>query len=686
MPDDGVALLARHPETQAPAADAAFRAAVARFLPRLRPCAEGGPWLQTLRGEAAREAAITPGPRDTAITVPDPGGWLRILAAPLAGGALRAATHEVVLKARTEREAEVAIEAVLLLAGDPGGRFRPVTRLAQRRMLGPDWQELHFRLPAAAAQGLIGTEEAAVPFFATLVLAGPVALRVGAFALQPVPVPASGGAPYLESPLPAAAELAELNRSLSKDGRRKLGDWLLRALDLALRLDCHDTAAGLLPQLDAALAPEDRERRGRALALAAQLGIVTGATEALADRLYGGLDLVLSDDRLTTALSACLEPEPRHLPLVGRLPSGRPNRFFLSRLDPAPEQIAAAGAALGADLPADPAAAAEERAQRMLFLASQLRVASPIAARGWLNRAFGEYGLAPATRLDLGAETLLETLEFAEAPAPPAGGPKVSVVMAACEAAATLGYAARSILGQTHREIELLLCDDGSMDGTWEVARRIQAQDPRVRLFRSRANQGPYNIRNALIERATGDYLTFADADDVAHPERIARQVTAFAPDGGEPPVAVVGRWIRMMPDGRIPFSREQRAVRLAVVSLMAPTEVFRDRLRYRPVLCGADSEAYETLRFRHGPHAIREIAAPLIVGLWSTGSLTRRAGIEATEDGYRSPARLAYAEVAARQRLFGPAVVTDADVEALTRAHGIHRDPTGVEEVARPG
>jgi hypothetical protein len=87
----------------------------------------------------------------------------------------------------------------------------------------------------------------------------------------------------------------------------------------------------------------------------------------------------------------------------------------------------------------------------------------------------------------------------------------------------------------------------------------------------------------------------------------------------------------------------------------------------------------FEGLRHEFGAEAVKKLPAPLIFGLWSAASLTRTPGLEAGEDGYRSPARIAYAEVSARQRLLGRAQVPDAKVDEVTLRHGIFRAPAPI-------
>ncbi len=83
----------------------------------------------------------------------------------------------------------------------------------------------------------------------------------------------------------------------------------------------------------------------------------------------------------------------------------------------------------------------------------------------------------------------------------------------------------RSILGQSWRPIEVLVIDDGSTDGTAAVARRLA---PDVE-YRWQPNAGPAAARNTGIRAARGDCLAFLDADDLWHPEKIARQMACLA-------------------------------------------------------------------------------------------------------------------------------------------------------------
>lgn len=96
-------------------------------------------------------------------------------------------------------------------------------------------------------------------------------------------------------------------------------------------------------------------------------------------------------------------------------------------------------------------------------------------------------------------------------------GPAFSVVIAAYNAERTLGKAIQSVLDQTWPPHELIVVDDGSTDGTFEVARSFGARVICVR----QSNAGVSAARNAGAHRASGDWLAFLDADDWYYPDRL---------------------------------------------------------------------------------------------------------------------------------------------------------------------
>jgi glycosyltransferase involved in cell wall biosynthesis len=100
--------------------------------------------------------------------------------------------------------------------------------------------------------------------------------------------------------------------------------------------------------------------------------------------------------------------------------------------------------------------------------------------------------------------------------------PAVTVVIPAFNAARHIAEALESVRDQTLRDVEVIVVDDGSTDGTrQEVARFARDLDL---LVLTQANAGPAAARNAGIRRARGRYCAFLDADDVMLPERLSAQ------------------------------------------------------------------------------------------------------------------------------------------------------------------
>ena len=106
-------------------------------------------------------------------------------------------------------------------------------------------------------------------------------------------------------------------------------------------------------------------------------------------------------------------------------------------------------------------------------------------------------------------------------------GSLVSVLMPAYNAGPFLAPAIESVLRQTHQQWELLVVDDGSTDGTADVARRHAARDPRVRVLAhpDGAHLGTSATRLLGLRHATGEYVAPLDADDLWLPTKLERQL-----------------------------------------------------------------------------------------------------------------------------------------------------------------
>ncbi len=124
----------------------------------------------------------------------------------------------------------------------------------------------------------------------------------------------------------------------------------------------------------------------------------------------------------------------------------------------------------------------------------------------------------------------------------------VSVLMPCYNAAGTLRQALESLAQQTFADFELIAVNDGSTDGTLEILQDWASGDKRLRLI-GQDHEGIVGALNAGLKACQAAYIARMDADDLSHPERLARQV-AFLEE--HPETAVVGCRVRGYPPGEV--------------------------------------------------------------------------------------------------------------------------------------
>jgi len=122
--------------------------------------------------------------------------------------------------------------------------------------------------------------------------------------------------------------------------------------------------------------------------------------------------------------------------------------------------------------------------------------------------------------------------------------PRVSVLLPAFDAEATLPAALRSVARQRAADFECVVVDDGSRDGTLACARSFAERDARFRVV-ARAHRGLVDALNAGLECCRGDVVARLDADDVMHRDRLRLQLAAL---DGDPSLAAVGAHVRLFP------------------------------------------------------------------------------------------------------------------------------------------
>ncbi len=168
--------------------------------------------------------------------------------------------------------------------------------------------------------------------------------------------------------------------------------------------------------------------------------------------------------------------------------------------------------------------------------------------------------------------------------------PRVAVLMPVRNAAATVRAAAVSILRQTERDLALVCVDDGSTDASAEILDALAARDRRIVVLRG-PGEGIARALNRGLAVCDADLVARMDADDVAHPERLALQRAALAAD---PSLAAVGSRVRLFP-GRI-VRAGMRRYAAWLNGLTGPDELRRDLFVEAPLVHPATTIRREAL------------------------------------------------------------------------------------------
>lgn len=103
--------------------------------------------------------------------------------------------------------------------------------------------------------------------------------------------------------------------------------------------------------------------------------------------------------------------------------------------------------------------------------------------------------------------------------------PKVSVIMATLNGSKYIKDSIESILSQTYKDWEFIICDDGSIDTTYSILTDYVKNDNRFIILKNDINMGLAASLNKCIAVANGEYIARMDDDDISFPERLAKQV-----------------------------------------------------------------------------------------------------------------------------------------------------------------
>jgi hypothetical protein len=178
--------------------------------------------------------------------------------------------------------------------------------------------------------------------------------------------------------------------------------------------------------------------------------------------------------------------------------------------------------------------------------------------------------------------------------------PRIAVLLPARDAAATIRPAVASILRQTERDLALVCVDDGSTDETGEILGRLARRDRRLTVVAG-PGEGIARALHRGLSLCDAEVIARMDADDVAHPERLALQLEALRADPG---LAAVGARVRLFPRRHVREGMVRYAAWLN--GLTSPDLVVRDLFVESPLVHPAAAIRRDALEgaggWRDGP------------------------------------------------------------------------------------
>lgn len=105
---------------------------------------------------------------------------------------------------------------------------------------------------------------------------------------------------------------------------------------------------------------------------------------------------------------------------------------------------------------------------------------------------------------------------------------KVSVIIPAFNCEPYIGDCLRSVIAQTERDLEIIVVDDGSTDGSLQVVKEIAASDARITVYAQPHSGFPGVSRNVGLSHAQARFVTLLDGDDLYHPGKIKESLAVF--------------------------------------------------------------------------------------------------------------------------------------------------------------
>ncbi len=127
--------------------------------------------------------------------------------------------------------------------------------------------------------------------------------------------------------------------------------------------------------------------------------------------------------------------------------------------------------------------------------------------------------------------------------------------------------AVMSILKQTYKELDIIIYDDSSTDGSIDIVKKLMKDDNRIRLIEGKENKGVGHARNELLKGCNTAYACWQDSDDIAHKNRI--EIQAQIKESG----LIFTKWVWLIPIGTQWMERIKNSNTKGFATLMFPVD-----------------------------------------------------------------------------------------------------------------
>ncbi|HMQ10597.1 MAG TPA: glycosyltransferase family 2 protein [Oligoflexia bacterium] len=175
--------------------------------------------------------------------------------------------------------------------------------------------------------------------------------------------------------------------------------------------------------------------------------------------------------------------------------------------------------------------------------------------------------------------------------------PLVSVILTAYNEEKTIEQSIDSIQNQTYSNLEIIIVDDCSSDSTLSVVKKMCQNDSRIKYYSMRNNSGTYYCRNYALSKASGDYVTFHDANDISRHDRVKKCLTHFEKNNSLD--FVFSEYVRVDAQG-FPIKNWYGSIyRTGLITLFIKLSSLKQKTGYFDLVkTSADSEFFERLQY----------------------------------------------------------------------------------------